>query len=126
MRVRKMSGFTLVELMIVVVILGLLAAVAIPAFTRYVKRSRTSEAMTNLTRIYSAEFTYNQESHERGLSLDFGRVRRASRPDPFPTWTASTPEFILSFCRLEDALRPLSAIGPPFPHRGRRTGLGVS
>ena len=41
---RLMAGFTLVELMIVVVILGILAAVAIPAFTRYVKRSKTSEA----------------------------------------------------------------------------------
>ena len=35
-------GFTLVELMIVVVIMGLLAAVALPSFSRYVRRSRTA------------------------------------------------------------------------------------
>ncbi|MEZ4389646.1 MAG: prepilin-type N-terminal cleavage/methylation domain-containing protein [Polyangiales bacterium] len=52
------AGFTLVELMIVVVILGILAAVAIPAFTRYVKRSKTSEATGNLSKIYQGELTY--------------------------------------------------------------------
>jgi prepilin-type N-terminal cleavage/methylation domain-containing protein len=41
---KLMAGFTLVELMIVVVILGILAAVAIPAFSRYIKRSKTTEA----------------------------------------------------------------------------------
>lgn len=56
------AGFTLVELMIVVVILGILAAVAIPAFTRYVKRSKTSEATGNLSKIYHGELTYYQNA----------------------------------------------------------------
>jgi prepilin-type N-terminal cleavage/methylation domain-containing protein len=62
---RLMAGFTLVELMIVVVILGILAAVAIPAFTRYVKRSKTSEATGNLAKIYQGEVSYFQASAER-------------------------------------------------------------
>ncbi|MFO0607689.1 MAG: prepilin-type N-terminal cleavage/methylation domain-containing protein [Polyangiales bacterium] len=65
---RLVAGFTLVELMIVVVILGILAAVAIPAFTRYVKRSKTSEAAGNIAKIYQGELTYYQGALERGYS----------------------------------------------------------
>ena len=43
MRNKKSSGFTLVELMIVVAIIGIIAAIAIPAFSKYVKKSRTAE-----------------------------------------------------------------------------------
>jgi prepilin-type N-terminal cleavage/methylation domain-containing protein len=65
---RLMAGFTLVELMIVVVILGILAAVAIPAFTRYVKRSKTSEATGNIAKIYQGQLSYYQGNLERGGS----------------------------------------------------------
>ncbi len=65
-RTRTSAGFTLVELMIVVVILGILAAVAIPAFTRYVKRSKTSEAQGNIAKVYQGQLTYFQANLERG------------------------------------------------------------
>ena len=45
LRTRSKSGFTLIELMIVVAIVGVLAALAIPSYTSYMKRSRMSEVL---------------------------------------------------------------------------------
>ncbi len=52
------GGFTLIELMIVVAIIGILAAIAIPNFLRYQARSRQSEARTNLGGIFVAQTAF--------------------------------------------------------------------
>jgi prepilin-type N-terminal cleavage/methylation domain-containing protein len=51
---KQHHGFTLIELMIVVAIIGILAAVAIPAFLEYMKRAKTGEAVLNLNKIGKA------------------------------------------------------------------------
>ncbi|MBW2245257.1 MAG: prepilin-type N-terminal cleavage/methylation domain-containing protein [Deltaproteobacteria bacterium] len=54
-------GFTLIELMIVVAIVGILASVAMPAFSRYQNRSKSAEAKVNLSALRVAEESYFNE-----------------------------------------------------------------
>ena len=58
---KSKKGFTLIELMIVVAIIGILAAIAIPNFLRFQLKSKTSEAKVNLAAIRTAEESYLAE-----------------------------------------------------------------
>ena len=60
LHVRK-GGFTLIELMIVVAIIGILAAIAIPNFLRFQLKAKSSEGKTNLAAIRTAEQSYYSE-----------------------------------------------------------------
>jgi len=67
---RKFKGFTLIELMIVVAIIGILAALAIPNFMRFQAKSKQSEAKANLKSIFTAEKSYAAEKDKYGASFN--------------------------------------------------------
>lgn len=81
----RRGGFTLIELMIVVAIIGILAAIAIPNFVRFQLRSKSSEGKTNLAAIRTAEESYFAE---------FGQyVAAATSPAALPVPSSTKQDF---------------------------------
>ncbi|MCW8399886.1 pilin [Legionella sp. PATHC038] len=65
----KQKGFTLIELMIVVAIVGILAAIAIPAYQDYVVRARVTEGLSLAS---SAQTTISENATTGANALDLG------------------------------------------------------
>ncbi len=76
---KKREGFTLIELMIVVAIIGILAAIAIPAFINYVKRSKTTEASVQIKSMYQGAATYYQAEMAGRAVVAIGMVANVTR-----------------------------------------------
>lgn len=68
------SGFTLIELMIVVVILGILAGIAYPSYTRYVIESRRSDAQIGLTQLAALEEKFFSQCNTYTVNIDGGAI----------------------------------------------------
>jgi type IV pilus assembly protein PilE len=90
--VRKERGFTLIELMIAVAIVGLLATIAYPAYTQYVRRGKIVEALGELATLRVRLEQHYQDNRHYGSSASACGVSMPTQPSfTFScTWGSST------------------------------------
>ena len=112
-RNKKLEGFTLVELMIVVVIIGVLSAIAIPAFINYVKQSKTSEVPNNLKAMFTGAATfYNRDVNALGGALS---GTYCAVPNAAPTYTAGSAKQAIDWPGTEAEQYELLGFAPADP-----------
>lgn len=96
LRSERESGFTLVELMIAIAIIGILAAVALPAYQDYVKRGRIAEPVSALSdmRVKMEQYYQDNRSYTvAGAGDSCGTPGSSIAPKPVDTdfWTYTCP-----------------------------------
>jgi type IV pilus assembly protein PilE len=79
---KKSRGFTLIEVMIVVVIIGILVGLAIPRYTRTTVKAKQTEAKLILKQIYTMQQTYREENDSYWMPGE-GIVASAETPEAF-------------------------------------------
>jgi type IV pilus assembly protein PilE len=72
MRLHKYSGFTLIEVMVTVAIIAILAAVALPSYSDYVRRGKVPEATTALSTMRVQMEQFYQDNRNYGVDPDCG------------------------------------------------------
>ena len=78
-RAQSESGFALVELLVVMLILGLLAAIAIPSFFNQRDKARDADAKSSVRTAQTAIETYATDHNGSYLNADPARCRTSSR-----------------------------------------------
>ena len=79
------TGFTLLELMIVLAILGIISAIAIPAYTGYIKEGRKSECRNEIAAITIAESQFFLENNAYFTGTGASGLQTASQGYYIPT-----------------------------------------
>jgi type IV pilus assembly protein PilA len=110
-KIRRKEGFTLIELMIVVAIIGVLSAVAIPAFTNYVKRSKTSEVGGNLKSLFTGAAAYYQgENWQQGVQLQAAAATYCTVPSAITPNNPSAQKQVINWQQVNQQLPTFPAL----------------
>jgi type IV pilus assembly protein PilE len=118
-RPRRAAGFTLIELVIAMVIAAILAAIAIPAYSNYVRKSRRTEAKTALLDLASLEERYfSTQNIYSATATDLGYTA-------WPTTTASG-YYTIAAPTIVPAVAPtsLAPAGSPATYSFTATAIG--
>ena len=128
------KGFTLIELMIVISIVGILATIAIPSYQNYITKSKIKEAQANLIALsLSAE-----NSYQRTLSYptaDLTTTSAIQTHNIFKTWNASSNAFNFKYKSTDGNNYIVEAVGTEtrlsgctltLSNTGTRTALGCN
>ncbi len=83
-RRKNKKGFTMIELMVVVVIVGVLAAIAIPIYGKYIKNARVTEATGKMGELVTAAKAFAQENPTASGRAAVATGRRELRRDGRP------------------------------------------
>jgi len=116
---KKQQGFTLIELMIVVAIIGILAAIAIPAYQDYTVRAKVSEVMqvaskdrTSVSEYYTTMGGYPADAGQAGMNVSAAQsAYLTSDTDYSATSTAATLEYNLGNLGPSDATGDIHFVG---------------
>lgn len=88
----KQKGFTLIELMIVVAVIGILATIAMPSYTDYVRRGKAAEATSNLAdlRVKMEQYFQDNRTYVGGTCAPVNGAK-------YFTYTCSVPPSITAY-----------------------------